>query len=460
MTESSQLTLAVRTALDGTDMLDAATDVKKAVCDELSRVDPSATIRRTDYFNHSYVPDVVAEWSDRSTREVFLRFVNPPSLADDVARIGSSGPMLVDLSSATDGAPSADRDEAIAVGVSNSPQVLVTDTEATEHIRPADARNMVERLVVSNVLRVGHGQLTESFAESAVEASRKGFEGATELDAAAVFETLAVAARLLGDDVERRVEKSLQLLWWAGGGEPGEFPATHLDDMQLNPADAQDFLRMIFDGDPIEDDRFWERLAQRLDFDTLVSAGDVSPSANLNRLMSEVVDRLELSHAAVDLHARPLEPVLAWSINNRFVQLDGPEWVCRFTPLGTRFPPRHGHGEAISLAAAHVRSDGFIVDETEIEEPARRVSYTRTAAAPANYAGATLATLTQGAPSDARIRRLVVRQSSRRLTADFERMMLSSDPDSPLVQMAYVAVRLLTSLDDDDRSELESFLAM
>lgn len=464
MTEPSALTVAVRAALDTSDLSSATSGVKNAVCDELARIDPSATIRKTDYFNHSYVPDVVAEWPDRSVREVFLRFIDPHRLAEDVARIGEKGPMLVDLSAAAPSSPVVDygeRSEAIELGVSKRPRVLITDTEATEHIRPAEAHNMVERLITSNLLRAGRGQVTEDVAEVAVATAREGFEGANRLDPVAVSAAMNVTARLLGDDLQQRVAKTLQLLWWAGGGEPDDFPSAHLDDMELNPTDAGEFLRLVLSGDEIEDDEFWRRLAQRVDFDTLGIAGDVAGSANLDRLMRLLAHELPVSHAAVDIVPPSiLEPALSWCLNDRFVQLNGPGWTCRMTPKGNRFPPRHGAGEPISLATAQARSEEFIVEETEIEEPGRRVSYARLASTPVHQPAATLGALTLGVSTSARLRKLVVRRLATRLEADFGRMLLASNPDSSVDQMAFVSVSLLTSQANIERADLQHFLGL
>ena len=53
------------TRLPTSDMVTASTNVKQVLCDELARVDPTAHIHRTEYFNHTYVPDVVLAWDDR-----------------------------------------------------------------------------------------------------------------------------------------------------------------------------------------------------------------------------------------------------------------------------------------------------------------------------------------------------------------------------------------------------------
>lgn len=180
----------------------------------------------------------------------FLRFLEPDTAQADVARIGQTGPVVVDLSTATTPARHTATEQAISDAVGKFPRVLITDTEATEHIRPQEAENLVERLVVSNLLRAGRGQLTEPAAQAAVEVSRAGFDGAVTTEAGPVQAAVTLARSILDADLERRVEKSLQLLWWAGGGAPDDFPASLADDMELNPSDTREFLRMIFTGRP------------------------------------------------------------------------------------------------------------------------------------------------------------------------------------------------------------------
>jgi hypothetical protein len=457
----SALTDAVRQALGAADMPTAATDVKQLICEELARVDPEADIRRTDYFNHSYVPDVVVQWPAQPVREVFLRFMAPDTVQDDVALIGPTGPVVVDLSTATAPARHEETITAASMVIEAFPRVLLTDTEATEHIRPHQTANFVEHLLVSNLLRAGRGQLTEPVAQAAVVASRAGFDGATALNPEPIRAVVDVARSLLNLDLERRVEKSLQLLWWAAGGTPAEFPVSLPDDMELNKSDTRDFLRMVFtDAQAIDDAGFWARLADRIDFDMLVEAGDVRTSENLNRLMESLAGRLVLSHAVLDPHERPFPPddQLAWALADHFLQLTGPDWSCRFTPHGNRFSQRRDEGEPVLLSTASDRSDGLFVEEAEIQEAARRVHLTRTAVEPGSHRGTSLSALTQGFPDDARVRSIVVQVGEHRLTAEFDRMMIASTPDAPVLRMANIAIRLLASLTDDEQQELAAFL--
>ena len=106
----------------------------------------------------------------------------------------------------------------------------------------------------------------------------------------------------------------------------------------------------------------------------------------------------------------------------------GPGWLCRLTPHGNRFSQRKGEGQPVPLSIAEERSFAYSVIEAEIEESARRVHLLRTEeteVAPAS----TLEALTDGFSRDSRVRYLVVDAEHRRLTADFDRMMIASEPD-------------------------------
>ena len=462
----SKVTDAVRNALAHQDMVTASTSVKQFVCEELAHVDPTAQIHRTEYFNHTYMPDVVLDWNDREPREVFLRFMSTPRrLLADVDRIGASGPVIFDLS------PAARRErqvEELASASSaaleaseRSPRLLITDGEATQHVRPDKSENMVERLVVGNLLRSGRGTLDESTAEKTVLASRAGYDGAIASEPDCVRTAVTVARQILDPDTERRVERMLQLLWWVGDGVPEEFPISVLDDMEINPSDTRDFLREVFaDEQVIEDRDFWSRLADRLSFDTLVEVGEVAESQNLRQLMSQLGGRLKLSHAVLDKRDQPFPPFdqLAWRLEEQFLCLRGPFWECRFTPHGNRFSQRKDEGQPVSLAEADRRSAAYLVEEATMDEAARQVALSRKAVDPAQQLGRSLRDLAGGFADDAAVRTITVLLGDSLMTADFGRMMVGADPDATVRQMAAIATKFLAALDGDDEAELASFL--
>lgn len=352
-------------------------------------------------------------------------------------------------------------DVAAGQAAEHSPRLLVTDTEAIEHVRPDASENLVEHLVASNLVRGGRGPLNEALALATVEAARAGYTAAMGAEPHAVSAAVQAARQVLDPDTERRVERSLQLLWWVGGGAAAEFPMTIADDMELNPADTRDFLRLVFSDDQdIEDDALWNRLAERLTFDTLVGVGDVQRSKNLNRLMRPLAKRIHLSHVALDVRDPELFEDLTWSLSDDFLRLRGPGWQCRFTPLGTRFSQRRDEGATVSLAEAAQRTAEMVVDDAELDEAERRIQLTRTPTDPAQHPGpATLNNLAAGFAADSAVRSVSIIRSQHRFTADFDRMLVKSD-EAPVAHMARLAVQLLTGIDEDEHEELQTFLGL
>lgn len=462
----SYVTNAVRNALGQHNIVTAGSDVKRLVCDELALADPTAQIQTTDYFNHTYVPDIVLDWDNQEQREVYLRFVSAPErFLADVERIGSDGPIVFDLSLSVQ--PEDGRAQlttmplAVREARERSPQLLMTDGEATRHVRPKDTKNMVERLVVSNLMRSGRGRLDESTAKSTVAVSRAGYYGAIGAEPDDVKAAATVARQMLDPETERRVKRTLQLLWWVGGSDPQEFPIGVSDDMELNPSDTRDFLRDVFDDEHvIDDDAFWSRLADRLSFDTLVNVGDVAHSDNLHRLMKQLVGRLKLSHVTLD-RCKPKLPLFGkynWSLENNFLCLCGPSWECRFTPHGNRFSKRKDIGQPIDLVEAGLRSAAYRIEEVQIDEAAREVVLSRKAADPAQQLGGSLQDLAAGFADDAAVRTIAVFLGDSLLTADFDRMMVGAQPDATVRQLATFSTKILVGLDHDDEAELATLL--
>ncbi|MEU2732530.1 hypothetical protein ABZ650_32930 [Streptomyces griseoviridis] len=78
------------------------TRVKDIVARHLRRMDPGATVTKTEFFNHTHVPDMVLEWPGRprtprrfiylrttsDQRELEVRFPRRAGGADQLVRAG------------------------------------------------------------------------------------------------------------------------------------------------------------------------------------------------------------------------------------------------------------------------------------------------------------------------------------------------------------------------------------
>jgi len=99
----------VRAALETLHPSDAADRVHHLVANALRRLDAGAEIKRTNYFTHTIVPDLVLRWGpedSRRERHVHLRFtVDRESFAQDLDLLGSDSPLFLGMTDQGVGEP-------------------------------------------------------------------------------------------------------------------------------------------------------------------------------------------------------------------------------------------------------------------------------------------------------------------------------------------------------------------
>jgi hypothetical protein len=158
---------AARTTTDPESYID---QVKRAVRNEFARIDDSAVLDDTLYFNHSAVPDFVIRWPDRTERRLYLRNSFESIVASgDAVRFNPSKPVVLALSMDE----RTDVVEDMAEQSRSAPDTLVSNAKAFDAIaevpgqedvgharRSAGERNPVAGLIRSNLARGGRGLLT------------------------------------------------------------------------------------------------------------------------------------------------------------------------------------------------------------------------------------------------------------------------------------------------------------
>ncbi|WP_329163121.1 hypothetical protein OHA63_37895 [Streptomyces anulatus] len=82
---------SIAQAMDEPDDRMMFTQVKDIVARHLRRMDPGATVTKTEFFNHTHVPDMVLEWPGRPRtprRFIYLRTTSDQrELEDDLQRL-------------------------------------------------------------------------------------------------------------------------------------------------------------------------------------------------------------------------------------------------------------------------------------------------------------------------------------------------------------------------------------
>ncbi|HEX3784256.1 MAG TPA: hypothetical protein VHX38_31750 [Pseudonocardiaceae bacterium] len=188
MTSGLRARTAVEFALTHEREADVIAGVKAAVIDELKSLDPLAQVDSTDYFNHSFVPDLVVKWHDRgklTERNVYLRFtLRAASLGGDVSALAETGPIVLTLKANED---SSTR-EYVQQEVSGTARVLVTDISALDEataVEPSSTGSPLLSLARSNLVRGARGLLETATVDELVAASSPSDDGvlqATNLD--------------------------------------------------------------------------------------------------------------------------------------------------------------------------------------------------------------------------------------------------------------------------------------
>lgn len=209
---------AITAALSNERSIDVIEGVKAAVVREFEALDPTAIITTTDYFNHSFVPDLIVRWSEAGRAEerpVFLRFtLRSALLGRDVPALSAAGPIVLTLRE--DPADDASR-EIVRRDVEASPRLLLTEVPALEEaiaVREGvgDRRSPLLDLVKPNIVRGARGLLDASTVQE-IAASATPTESDAPGDAAATLERFStIVGTVFAEDAALRLRRSADIL--------------------------------------------------------------------------------------------------------------------------------------------------------------------------------------------------------------------------------------------------------
>ncbi len=177
---------AVAAGSSETSPRDTITRVKAAVIRQLQRLDGRARIRSTDYFNHSFAPDLVLSWSTGPQRErfVYVRLTDEASqLLDDVNDVAAQRPIIFDVA-ASAGLPTQQAAGDLRERATAS-ETLITTAGAIDSLVSQKSEEPVVGLLSSAVAQGGKGLLVRTDADRLGASVRSGFAGARTTSAQA-----------------------------------------------------------------------------------------------------------------------------------------------------------------------------------------------------------------------------------------------------------------------------------
>jgi hypothetical protein len=263
--------------------------VKGIVASEVDALNPGITIEYTDYFNHTFMPDMFLKFPGRGgdTRPLYIRNslrLNPT--LEDVQTLEDREPVVLGLRPAD-----PDTDGQVRSAARHSKRVFVTDIGSLDAFgqklsEPNAADAPLSGVLRANLLKAGRGMMTESDIEGVQKAVQDVVSTNPEVAATGIAELDRLAADLYAEDgafqigrIGRIIQASLSpaLLRSAlsGGGRLSDSDARIILPYLLNRADL---------GPEAE---VWSTLAELIRLEDVETLPEIE-GINLDRLVNGV----------------------------------------------------------------------------------------------------------------------------------------------------------------------------
>ncbi|MBA4866277.1 hypothetical protein H1V43_34155 [Streptomyces sp. PSKA54] len=447
---------ALHAAFEAPDPREAVNRIKNVVAHELSQTDTRATVKKTDFFNHSFAPDLVLSWPNERERFVFLKSdTRPAVLRDDVEAIRKHDPIVFALDPVNDNPLGMDqRGES-----SRDDDTLLADSRGMEVLIQSRYSEPVVGLASSAVLQGGRGLLTEREAEAMASSVAAGFNGAQRLDSGA---TAAAVAQISGHFDRRRTSRLLRFLgavWVGSGGMASNFPGEQDMAGDLDGT-ALEFLMEL---PPIDDFEFWRRIGRPLTLESISRLHLEDDSENLQFLVGSNLDILHARACRIIEHQPELgeeeNTGFRWKLEREMLCLRGPRSTTYFAGKVDELKVEAQEGDGISLQELLRRSEArrIPISELELATPTRTVSYATVNRDDVSH-DEELLKLSRTFSSTAYVQTAVASLfGSRPLVCDFPNRTGKGRTAAkfPLGTFAPVALSLLTSLTVEERLALD-----
>lgn len=261
-------------ALEAANAHHRATDVieatKAAVIRELKSLDPSAGIKSTEYFNHSFAPDLIMTWktSGRKNEErpIFLRgSIETAIIGKDLTALSHEDPVILSLNqrSATE-VLGEDRKlrKRVARQAESSPYGLLTDASAMSLLTSNDNSSAapLEELVRRSFVREARG---------VVDAERVGIlipSAPPTMDDEGFAEYELAISDTFHEGTSNRIRRTARIVALAQTGNLAELELMSQEDgLSLTDPEVQALLPWLLSQDDFETaPEFWAWIGSRL----------------------------------------------------------------------------------------------------------------------------------------------------------------------------------------------------
>lgn len=364
----------------------AISRVKDIVIRQLVATDERVSIHKTEYFNHTFVPDLVLKWErDPDQRFLFLRpNADPDVLLDDIGRIGDINPIYFTLDNIDRYAKSERRGD--LQNLTRESETLVTDSQSIDTLIRARDEDPVARLASSVVLQGARGLLNQEETNRVSRAVTDGMRSASEVDTEGARFASQTISRSFDAKRSASLNRLLQAVWIGSGGSASNFPGRVDASAGLDEVSISYLLGLEL----IDDIEFWRRLGRRLSLDLLSGIRIDHFSPNFQMLISANLDVLDarvcrverpvqtLLDSGYDEDARPTDSNLTWGLDRGNLTLRGPNFAAYLANRKDRFGDQSsGDGVAASFddLVRSLSAQNLPIREITLQAQNKSVSY-------------------------------------------------------------------------------------
>jgi hypothetical protein len=357
--------------------VDSIEAVKAAVIRSIKSLDRRAQIENTDYFNHSFAPDLVLSWPhvhNQNERFVYLRFNEHPEwIAEEVLGLAKRRAIVYGLRT-TQREEKTPELETISV----ESNTLVTDPAGISELTEGSPTG-ITGFITRTIFQGGRGLLDQPSADALSANVNAGFVAAGQADRDITAGAVSIISNYFDRQHAARNLGFLKAIWRASGASALDFPANSAETD--DPGD--DAIEYLLDTDEIDDWGFWRAIGDGISLKRLSEISLPRGSFNLGHLVEANLDRLWARAMRVISDQRRLEDFdveeggLIWRITGALLALSGEHFTAFVAPTvgDLKQIKTDDPGDGIPVMEVRRRSQGIPIDSLEMTAGDRVITY-------------------------------------------------------------------------------------
>lgn len=327
----SPVIAAVREARTHHNPNDVIDGVKKAIADELRRLDESVKIEKTEYFNHTFVPDLIATWREdgkRRERRIFIRgSLRSVVAANDAALLADQEPVLLGIGDE----PAGPTWSKLRTQIPLKSKALATEISATSQITGARDSSresaQLSGLVRANLVRGGRGVLEDNDA-------RRIMDVETQAPAEALKAFNKTVKKLFVGETAARLTRTAGLLqsFFEANPAPEVFEGLRVEP--LSNSELQVVLPYVLRrAADVHSEYVWDVLASMLTLERIESMSTALADVDMTPVIRRAVLELMAGRSALFFNAKEIAPeqmdaeAPKWSVRNGRLAADVHRWT-------------------------------------------------------------------------------------------------------------------------------------